>query len=436
MSMLLVAMLAMPLTAVAAGTGGGNCIDLGGQGEHVFVESLDALPSFTMEMWVKYTAESFAPFIALICFGDYHPCFGLWYGRPYLEYGATSTSYMERNVWTHLAVTYTGAPSYISTVYVNGKVWASANTQVYTTGEDMRIGFSTWESYNSFFGEIDDVRVWNTVLDQVTIQTWMNKQLDSSHPNIKQDNTNNLVGYWMFDEFSGTTAEDSSDDIAYSVEYDGVLTGTSGDEWITSTAPVGDASHFVMGAVNVTETADVPVDISWDDDAGDYAVFSVIQINDTPVVTTGLPETHGDRYWEVWIAGDDGDYQADVSFHYDDIPGITSEGDLSLFTRSFAGQGWSEVTNVTRNTEGNNTDGVGSITANDLIGFSQFILASTPVIPGDVDGNEEVNVADISKLVNMILGLETETPAGDVNGDGNVNVFDITKLIRLILKID
>ena len=63
--------------------------------------------------------------------------------------------------------------------------------------------------------------------------------------------------------------------------------------------------------------------------------------------------------------------------------------------------------------------------------------ASDSFIPGDVNGDELINVIDIVALVSFIL--ETDTPsdseylAGDFNGDGNLNVLDIVDIIALIL---
>lgn len=59
------------------------------------------------------------------------------------------------------------------------------------------------------------------------------------------------------------------------------------------------------------------------------------------------------------------------------------------------------------------------------------------VIPGDVNGDEKVNVSDVTALVNMILGVvPKDEDSADVNGDGKVNVSDVTALINIILGIN
>ena len=59
-----------------------------------------------------------------------------------------------------------------------------------------------------------------------------------------------------------------------------------------------------------------------------------------------------------------------------------------------------------------------------------------PVVPGDVDGNDTVNVSDVTTLVNTILGTVTKDPErADIDGNGNVNVSDVTALVNMILGV-
>ena len=54
---------------------------------------------------------------------------------------------------------------------------------------------------------------------------------------------------------------------------------------------------------------------------------------------------------------------------------------------------------------------------------------------GDINGDGEVNVSDVTALINKILGSSTYTDAVcDINGDGEINVSDVTALINMILK--
>ena len=54
---------------------------------------------------------------------------------------------------------------------------------------------------------------------------------------------------------------------------------------------------------------------------------------------------------------------------------------------------------------------------------------------GDINGDGEVNVSDVTALINKILGSSTYSDAVcDINGDGEINVSDVTALINMILK--
>jgi len=51
---------------------------------------------------------------------------------------------------------------------------------------------------------------------------------------------------------------------------------------------------------------------------------------------------------------------------------------------------------------------------------------------GDVNEDEEVNIADINAVSSIILGDGSNSLA-DVNGDGEVNIADINAIINIIL---
>ena len=61
----------------------------------------------------------------------------------------------------------------------------------------------------------------------------------------------------------------------------------------------------------------------------------------------------------------------------------------------------------------------------------------TPFIPGDVNNDGDVTIADVSALIDYLLtnnatGLNIE--AADVNGDSNVSIADVSALIDLLLQ--
>ena len=58
-------------------------------------------------------------------------------------------------------------------------------------------------------------------------------------------------------------------------------------------------------------------------------------------------------------------------------------------------------------------------------------------MPGDINGDESVNIQDIIFLINFILDVDEpdtgQFSAADMNGDGVLNIQDIILIINVIL---
>ena len=54
------------------------------------------------------------------------------------------------------------------------------------------------------------------------------------------------------------------------------------------------------------------------------------------------------------------------------------------------------------------------------------------MLPGDVNGDGEINIADINAVTDIIL-TDASEPSGDVNGDGEINIADVNAIIAIIL---
>ena len=66
--------------------------------------------------------------------------------------------------------------------------------------------------------------------------------------------------------------------------------------------------------------------------------------------------------------------------------------------------------------------------------FKELSVSST--LKGDINGDGEVNVADVTTLVDYILGknpMNCNESACDINGDKEINVSDVTSLVDIIL---
>ena len=62
-------------------------------------------------------------------------------------------------------------------------------------------------------------------------------------------------------------------------------------------------------------------------------------------------------------------------------------------------------------------------------------ISEINVETGDIDGDGEINVGDVTALINKLLNAASfDDDVCDINGDGEVNVTDVTSLINIILE--
>ena len=65
------------------------------------------------------------------------------------------------------------------------------------------------------------------------------------------------------------------------------------------------------------------------------------------------------------------------------------------------------------------------------------LLPDVTPLPGDVNGDGTVDVADVNSIINIMLGKEEVTPTllsqADLTGDGNVDVSDVNAVINAML---
>jgi hypothetical protein len=55
-------------------------------------------------------------------------------------------------------------------------------------------------------------------------------------------------------------------------------------------------------------------------------------------------------------------------------------------------------------------------------------------IPGDVSGDNVVNILDVVQMVNMVLGTMDSVPGADLNDDDTINILDIVLVVNIILE--
>jgi hypothetical protein len=265
------------------------------------------------------------------------------------------------NKWYHLAATYDGSNLRI---FVNGEEEGAkpvSDTMARTT-DNFRIGArNAYVTNTNTNGIIDEARVWDVTRTQAEIRSSMNRTIPGSTPG--------LVGYWRFDDGSGTNA-----DCETSYDNDGTLMHMSVPAvWVMSTASMGDASIFAESA-DITETSECAVDVVFGSSPrgpGAGHSMAVMQVDQLPNRVSGLYPDRAQLYWEIWSENPDfdGNYTADVRFHYDDINNLPNESSLELFRRDDANGTWTAVTGITVVTN----DG-GSSTVSDGTGYVEFTI--------------------------------------------------------------
>lgn len=65
-------------------------------------------------------------------------------------------------------------------------------------------------------------------------------------------------------------------------------------------------------------------------------------------------------------------------------------------------------------------------------GIIAFVANGGSLVPGDVNGDSLVDIADVNAVINAMLGKAAATNC-DVTGDGNVDIADVNKVINLML---
>jgi hypothetical protein len=196
----------------------GLALDLSAsRGSYVQVASVPSLPlgnQFTFEAWIKPRAArcntilsrgdgvnlTNTDFILEVGF-DGTNCGVMKLALMTAGNWTTSASAVPLNAWTHVAVTFDGMTNRF---YINGVLDNAmpASAVMVQSGSALFIGRQGTAGTNYFEGELDEVRIWNTVRSEAEIQANVSHRLPPNQPG--------LLGYWSFDEQAGVRAYDSS----------------------------------------------------------------------------------------------------------------------------------------------------------------------------------------------------------------------------------
>ncbi len=221
--------------SATAQTGPGTALSFDGVNGQMRVPGISNAPTteVTIEFWQKVSAvrvqstfsrHNFLPevnFDAFVPYGD---------GKVYWQFGNAGNggdlSYTPPESlvgsWQHFALVASQSGNFMR-IYRNGVLEAQKiGMTPYPGGNlDLDIGKAPYG------GLIDEFRIWNVARSQAQIQTGMNPGLATPQPG--------LVGYWRFDEGTGTNVSDSS-----GFGHLGYL--VNGSLWVASTLPSVPAS--------------------------------------------------------------------------------------------------------------------------------------------------------------------------------------------------
>lgn len=124
-------------------------------------------------------------------------------GGPYDRIYTAATASQTEGKWNHWVFTKNSTTG-IMNIFLNGSPWLSGtNKTIPILVENFKLGNSSDNSI-PYFGKMDEFTLWNAELDSSTIQNWMYKNINSTHPNYA-----NLLAYYKFNEGNGTSCYDS-----------------------------------------------------------------------------------------------------------------------------------------------------------------------------------------------------------------------------------
>lgn len=204
----------------------------------------------------------------------------------------TSTKTLTPLIYSHIAAIYDGAKMKL---LINGDTAGEIiqTGNILTNLNEFYLGRSA--NGNRFFGgNVDELRVWDTVRTDAQIRTNMHTRL----PNMA---SNKMVGYWRFDDNAGLYAADASGNC-------NSLKGNANIAWANSTLPIytNVVFSYQTASSNVNFTGAKlgleMVNLSGTGNLGTY-YFPGVPYGTTPVTSPGGITNVHDNFWLVYKYG-------------------------------------------------------------------------------------------------------------------------------------
>ncbi|MFM8433244.1 MAG: LamG-like jellyroll fold domain-containing protein [Bacteroidota bacterium] len=244
------------------------------------------------------------------------------------------------NTWTHIAFSYQRGGRFKG--YVNGVMIvnfpATGNPIASTGTTDLIIGAAAWDHNQQMVtGQIDEVRIYNFQRSTAKIREDLRLQISGGAPG--------LIGYWRFDEGSGTTAHDQS-----LSGRNGILSGASLPVWLPAEGPYGTGTASLASIQNNLHFPNERLDIR-PNTPGINDTFVVSRIQCPPNVHPFGVMNHTYEYWIVDQYDTTAGLDYDLIFKLDsgsiDNSDANNPSNLVLFRRDrFSTASWSAYTNA------------------------------------------------------------------------------------------
>jgi len=143
-----------------------------------------------------------------------------------------SSNTFESGQWHHIVMVVDSSGN--GKLYINGGHEATWSNGSNSSVNRFSIG-QEWDSATKasdfFDGKIDEVAIWNVALSAADVTALYNSGngLKASADSGNYDNSDDLIGYWKFNEGTGSTLTDST-----SNSNNGTLTNMDSSDWVTS----------------------------------------------------------------------------------------------------------------------------------------------------------------------------------------------------------
>ncbi len=184
--------------------------------------------------------------------------------------------------WNHIAMVFNSLISSLK-LYVNGSLTDEENTNTIImdrdTDQPFRIGTYDFLYAPFFEGYLDEIRIWNIARTQTEVTKYMYRQLAGTE--------SGLIGYWNFNEGSGSYLYDKTINSNYGLLYGSPL-------WVDSDAPIQPGWIFITPDSGVCSPhSSFELDLVFDAtqlDPGDYNASIIINSSDpfNPTVTVPI----------------------------------------------------------------------------------------------------------------------------------------------------